>query len=208
MSLFQFLGQSLELLPEKVVFWREKQILLIADTHFGKVTHFRKSGISIPDGAALQNLNDLDVLIQKTRPKRVIFLGDLFHSEMNSEWLLFKKLLQKHSEVEFTLVQGNHDIFHEFTYSKSQFELVNEVLEIGPFVLSHEPLEEDHALYNLCGHLHPGVRLQGEARQALRLPCFYFGEKQGILPAFGEFTGLYIIKPKRKDPVFVVADGT
>lgn len=204
---FEFLGQNLKLLPQKAIFWEEEKALLLADTHFGKVTHFRKSGISIPDGAALQNLQDLDLLIQKTKPEQVLFLGDLFHSEMNSEWLLFKNLLQKHSTIQFKLIQGNHDIFHEFTYTKSRFEIFEEALEMKPFILSHEPLE-DHTLYNLCGHIHPGVKMLGQAKQALRLPCFYFGESQGILPAFGEFTGLHVLKPKKTDTVFIVANNS
>jgi metallophosphoesterase superfamily enzyme len=61
-------------------------------------------------------------------------------------------------------------------------------------------------LYNLAGHIHPGVNLVGRGRQSLTLPCFYFGSRQGFLPAFGMFTGLARIAPKKDDKVFVVAD--
>ncbi len=55
------------------------------------------------------------------------------------------------------------------------------------------------------GHVHPGVRLQGKGKQSLSLPCFHFTEKQCIMPAFGEFTGKFIIKPNGKDRVYVIA---
>lgn len=170
------------------------------------MNHFRKSGISIPDGAAIKNLEILEKLILKTNPRELIFLGDLFHSEMNSEWLFLKELLNSFPEVAFKLVQGNHDIFHEMTYQKGSFQFYEKPLKIGPFILSHEPMEEEPELYNLCGHIHPGVKLKGAAKQSLRLPCFYFQKNQGILPAFGQFTGLFMVSPKKKEKVFVIAD--
>ena len=60
--------------------------------------------------------------------------------------------------------------------------------------------------YNLAGHIHPCVRLRGAGRQRLRLPCFYFGDRQGILPAFGTFTGLGDVEVQNGDRVFVIAD--
>ena len=80
-------------------------------------------------------------------------------------------------------------------------------LQLGPFLFTHHPLEIiPNGLYNLAGHIHPGVSLYGKGRQAMTLPCFYFGRYQGLLPAFGMFTGLARITPKKEDKVFVVAD--
>ena len=60
--------------------------------------------------------------------------------------------------------------------------------------------------YNLAGHVHPGVRLRGGPAQSVRLPCFYFNGHQGILPAFGNFTGNYKLKPKSGDKIIAIAD--
>ena len=60
--------------------------------------------------------------------------------------------------------------------------------------------------YNLSGHLHPGVNLRGKARQSVTLPCFYFGEQAGLLPAFGTFTGIARIQPKKNDKVFAIVE--
>lgn len=202
---FRFKEQELLLLPEKAIFWKEEKALLIADPHFGKITHFRKAGIALPGKAAFRNLLRLEKLIKTHRPQQVIFLGDLFHSEMNSEWLIFKELLRNYAQVDFQLVQGNHDILHETSYANSHFRLYEEPVRRGPFWLSHEP-EESELGYNLCGHLHPGVNMVGAGRQSLRFPCFYFGEKGGVLPAFGEFTGLHLLKPQKGDSVFIVTE--
>lgn len=202
MITFELKDEELLLLPQKAVFWKKEKSLLLADTHFGKVTHFRKAGIAIPGKAAYRNMLIMEDLIKKYQPEQVIFLGDLFHSEMNTEWLIFKKVLKNYSEICFRLVQGNHDILHELSYSK--FKLHTDALQMGPFWLTHEP--EDHdSLFNLAGHIHPGVRLIGSGRQSLKFPCFYFGERAGILPAFGQFTGLHLLKPKKNsDKVFIV----
>jgi len=40
----------------------------------------------------------------------------------------------------------------------------------------------------------------------LRLPCFWFGDAVGVLPAFGAFTGSAEVRPKRGDQVFVIAE--
>ena len=203
MLVHQMLGEQLQLLPDKAIYWPSQRALLIADSHLGKIRHFRKSGIALPGSAAYENLHRLESLLRQFQPEKVIFLGDLFHSEMNFEWLEFKAFLAKYAEIKFILIQGNHDIFHDLSYE--YFEVHKTPLEIGPFILSHEPMEEEHALYNLCGHIHPGVRMFGQARQSMRFPCFYFGAHQGILPAFGVFTGLHLLKPEKQDNIFVIA---
>ena len=61
-------------------------------------------------------------------------------------------------------------------------------------------------VYALAGHVHPGVVLAGRGGDRLRLPCFHFGARVGVLPAFGTFTGMHPIKRDPGDRVFVVAD--
>ena len=59
--------------------------------------------------------------------------------------------------------------------------------------------------YALAGHVHPAVRLRGEG-ESLRLPCFWFGARYGVLPAFGAFTGTAEVRPREGDQVFVIAE--
>lgn len=199
------LGEALQLLPQKAMFWPKRKTLFIADTHFGKITHFRKAGIALPDTAAFENFRRLRYLLNTTKPAQVYFLGDLFHSELNTEWFGFKELLNQFPHIQFHLIEGNHDILDESSYAKANFTVHNTPVLLGNFLLSHEPLEKDipEGVVNFCGHLHPGVRLVGSARQTMRLPCFYLSKRQLIFPAFGEFTGLYLVKPKKEDAIYV-----
>jgi hypothetical protein len=48
--------------------------------------------------------------------------------------------------------------------------------------------------------------MNGIGKQELHFPCFYFTKDHAILPAFSRFTGIYKIKPKRGDNVFVLVE--
>jgi len=203
---FKFLNQSLLLLPEKAIFWEEEKMLIIADIHLGKVGHFRKAGIGIPKQMEQDDLALISDLIFEYKPARIIFLGDLFHSEMNNDWDWIVMWRSMFREIDMILVLGNHDILTNKFYDDLNFSL-HKTLTINPFLFSHEPLKTkdltDDA-YVISGHIHPGITLKGGARQLLTLPCFHFGAKQAIIPAFGKFTGKFCVKTIRGDQVFAV----
>ena len=187
---FGFLGQNLLLHPYKAMYWVEQQILFLADIHLGKASHFRKSGIPIPDSIHADDLSRLSFLLKYYKPERLIILGDLFHSSYNNSWGTVHKFFQENFYREPELVLGNHDILDEQYYSF--IRVYKNPLVISPFILSHEPLPESHTKlhYNLCGHIHPGIVLRAQARQTLKIQCFYFSGNKGFLPAFGKFTGM------------------
>ena len=182
-------------------------MLILADLHLGKATHFRKAGIAAPKAVEDTNFDHLISLLLSFSPERVLLLGDLFHSDYNTIWEEWEDLLQQFSHIRFELVPGNHDVLSAEVYQKSALHIRPRHYHEGPFCFTHEPLESfSSEQYNLCGHIHPGVKLEGVGRQTLRLPCFYFGPQQGILPAFGSFTGLATLAVKREDRVFGIAD--
>jgi DNA ligase-associated metallophosphoesterase len=196
--------QSFELLPEKAIFWSSQGILLLADLHLGKINHFRRAGIPLPLKANEHTLEILIDLIQRLLPERIICVGDLFHSHYNDAWEEFGAIVKHFSTIPFELVLGNHDILSDLQYQRKGIVL-HDALTIESMIFTHHPLEEVPSnYYNIAGHIHPGVQLRGKGRQSLTLPCFYFGEKQGVLPAFGKFTGLARIRPKRTDKVFAI----
>ncbi len=198
--------EELELLPHRALYWRAKKTVFIADLHLGKINHFRKSGVPVPLKANDRNVALLLEIIQTLQPVRVIFLGDLFHSHYNEEWEVLGQLIRHFSAVSFELVVGNHDVLSEYQYAKHGIVL-HEELSLAPFLFTHHPIQSyEGELYNLAGHIHPGVRLVGKGKQQVMLPCFYFGEQQGILPAFGAFTGLAQVNPKKNDQVFVIVE--
>lgn len=205
MLIHELLGQKLHLIPEKGIFWEEKQYLILADLHLGKAGHFRKSGIPVSDLIHSKDILTLDKLIARFKPEQVIFLGDLFHSDHNQGWEVFRRWIKSKAPLQFKLVLGNHDVLDEPNYRIPNLEVMEKLI-LSPFDLTHIP--EETELYNLAGHIHPAVRMTGKGRQSLRLPCYYFGERNGLLPAFGNFTGTAKISIKKTDAVYAIADKT
>lgn len=206
---YEFLKQQLCLLKERAIWWENAEMLLVADVHLGKAGHFRKAGFPIPTQVHQHDLELLSKLINQYKPKSLTILGDLFHSNFNSDWYIFEEWLSEYKFLKINLVKGNHDIIPDKFFKENNIKVYEETWQVAPFIFSHIPLsinEIEAGYYNLCGHLHPSVTLRGIGQQSLRLPCFYFGEKQGYLPAFGNFTGTASIKVKENDTVFVIAE--
>jgi DNA ligase-associated metallophosphoesterase len=196
--------QNFQLHPSGALFWLEQSMLLIADIHLGKVTHFRKHGAAIPVQAAFENLEKLTKVVNHFQPMTVCFLGDLFHSVANSEWQDFVKWVE-YTPSKVVLISGNHDVIPQYLFEEINVEVLEEQT-IGDFYLTHHPTI--HAkLFNFCGHIHPGVKMKGVGRQIIHLACFFKTKNQLIFPAFGNFTGKYILTPTKEDEIFVLVDG-
>lgn len=197
-------GEELILSGHKCVYWPSIKGLVISDLHFGKSGHFRKSGIALSRGSEEHDLKKMDALVGEFRPDKLIFLGDLFHSEHNAEWDLFCNWRKSHPALEFILIRGNHDLLLLDAYSHAEIQVIDSLM-VGKVCLSHEPIETKE-WYNIHGHIHPGIRLVGKAYQTLRLPCFYLGKEVMILPAFGKLTGLYTLEPKQQEMIYAIAN--
>ncbi|MCK8521367.1 ligase-associated DNA damage response endonuclease PdeM [Aquimarina sp. D1M17] len=195
--------QTFELHPSGGVYWHEFNMLLIADVHLGKVTHFRKYGSAVPQGAITQNFDKLDQVILYFKPAVICFLGDLFHSYVNQEWNMFSNWIQT-VEAKIVLISGNHDVISPVKYEELNIHISDE-WSLGSVLLTHHP-ESREGMFNISGHIHPGVRLKGEGKQSLTVPCFFKQTHQMILPAFGVFTGKHILNPKLEDEVFVITE--
>ena len=206
--IYTFRNQTWLLSAQRAVFWKEEQALIVSDIHLGKSAHFRKAGIAVPAHIGQDDLYRLQKLITVYDPAQVIIVGDMFHSSHNNDVPLFKLWRQQFPHIKFKLVKGNHDIMAERVYAELDVEVYDE-LEINEIHFVHEPCEEwDDERYTFSGHLHPGVAVSGAGRQRLRLPCFYFGRRCSILPAFGRFTGLAMMDMEEADAVFVIANNS
>lgn len=200
-------NQHFWLSPERVVFWEQEKILIVADLHFGKTGHFRKSGIAIPQSVYQQDLHRLFHQISFFNPSKVLIVGDFFHSSENKEMDFFLKWRNDLLTLPLLLVRGNHDILQKEWYAFANIGVVD-AFELNSFLFIHDHAEmsipED--LFVFSGHLHPGCIIKGAGKQSLRFPCFYFTEKQGILPAFSHFSGLAIVQAKKNDELYAIVN--
>jgi DNA ligase-associated metallophosphoesterase len=202
-------GEDLRLLAERALFVPRTGTLLVADAHWGKAAAFRASAVPVPGEMTAADLSRLAGALARTGARRLVVLGDLLHAREGRDPDTFAAVAgwrAAHRGLEVVLVRGNHDRRAGDPPADWGFACSAEPLPEPPFVLRHHP-EESPDGYVLAGHVHPGVKLLGRGRQRVRAACFHFGPRVGLLPAFGSFTGLALVEPRRGDRVFVVADG-
>ena len=200
------IGNSFLLSADKCIFWEEQKMLVLSDLHLGKSAHFRKSGIPIPHAVFKDDLQRLFTLIQFFKPDRVVVVGDLFHSYNNTEHALFLKWRNDFIDLPIELIKGNHDILKDNWYKEASIKVHQQNMMVGDFVFMHDNAGcvSIDGKYIFCGHIHPGIIVNGLGKQSLKFPCFYFADNYAVLPAFGRFTGTHPIHPKPLDAVFAI----
>ena len=186
-------------------------MLLVADAHFGKAATFRARGVPVPRGTTADNLARLDILIDLHDATSIVFLGDFFHAKEAKARDTLAALTAwrgRRAAIAMTLVRGNHDTRAGDPPASLGIDVVDESWTVGPFSMRHHPTPCDRG-YVLAGHLHPGYRIGSRAGDGMRLPCFWFGAEDdsrvGVLPAFGDFTGTWMVDAQPNDRVFVVS---
>lgn len=195
-------GQQFIFDYRKAIYWEDTSSLILSDVHVGKLNHFQKNGIAIPSDGSRNNLINIKSLVNEYDPDQVYILGDLFHSSYNKEWDDWLVYFSK-SKIKFALILGNHDQNDSKKLWNSNITVVDQLTK-GPFLFTHYP-EQEIDQFNICGHVHPAVKLRGLGRQYMKLNCFYISDNQLILPAFGTFTGSHILKPNKTDHVICLS---
>ncbi len=204
-------GQRFGLHASGAAWLPDHHTLLIADAHFGKAVSFRKLGVPVPRGTTTATLGEISALVEQTAARRIVFLGDFLHSVRShaaSTQGALARWRAAHAHLTLTLVRGNHDDRAGDPPASLGMDAVDEPLALDSLALCHHP-QLIAGAYVLAGHWHPCISLSGKARDALRLPCFWMGGEAvhpvGVLPAFGNFTGMHPIQRRPGDRVFAIA---
>ena len=206
-------GQTLVALPGRAVWWPQRRILFIADPHFGKAAAFRAGGLPVPRGTTAATLARLESLLANHPVARLVVLGDFLHARAARSPAVLAALRAwraRWSELPCTLVRGNHDSHAGDPPEALEVEVVDEPHAEGPLDCWHIPPAAglvQEGRYALAGHVHPAFVLRAGRAGRLRLPCFDFGPRVGVLPAFGEFTGGHEIAAAPGHRLCLVGDG-
>jgi len=184
---------SLEMLASRALLLPHTNELLICDIHLGKAEYFQQNGIPLTNNSDEQNLLRIKNIVENYKPKKLIILGDLFHSKYSISESLKRKVenLSESLNIIIELIIGNHDIG-----CKVKNITFLEYKRSSNFIFSHEPIGKlENNILNICGHYHPKILLKN-AKDKLSFKCFALDEKHNILylPAFGDLTGGYPCK--------------
>ena len=201
---------NFRLLAKRGLFWPEQKTLFIADTHFGKEATLRRQGIPVPRGSTIGTLATITEMVTECAATRLILLGDMFHARSSLSKDVEDSLdefFTWHSELQFTLVLGNHDRPIGNLPTRWSIEIVDSGFQIERVAISHIPqLPCGKCDLLLCGHIHPAFRFQSQTESLGKLPCFWLSQRQLVLPAIGEFTGTHVVNPLPNDRTWVIAE--
>lgn len=180
----------------KAAYLPDHDTLLLADMHFEKGSYLQAvGGAPLPSYDTRDSVARLSDLIEDYRPRCVIALGDSFH-DINADQRLSSqdaKVLNRLIERvdDFVWILGNHDPDIPPIIAgrrEDHVTLAGQQAQGGTFLLTHHPTQPDDGGVNICGHLHPKLRVTLRKGRASG-PCFAISQGRIILPSFGSFTG-------------------
>jgi len=167
------------------LFWPERSLLVVADLHLEKGSHFARKGQLLPPYDTRDTIDRLGRVLQRFAPRRVVCLGDSFHDRdafarlADAEAERLRRFTTAHDWV---WIAGNHDPAPPDGLGGR----VAAALEEDPLILRHEPGEPSRG--EVCGHFHPKATVPTRAR-AITGRCFVTDGSRVILPAFGSYAG-------------------
>lgn len=203
-------GETLVLHPERALIWPRRHTVIVADTHFGKSSHFGRHGIAVPAGTDEADRHRLTQLVTDFGARRLIILGDFLHAPL-TDGTPEADALQQWAEqlamfLEIHVVAGNHDLHASRLPPLQWWE--SQWID-PPFCFIHDAnrgrFTGADSLFTVSGHVHPVIRLRSLGKNMLRVPIFWQKTAGLILPSFGQFTGGFAITPGDGDRIFGVA---
>jgi DNA ligase-associated metallophosphoesterase len=208
-----FAGQDFRPLPCGALLWPAERLLIVADLHLEKGSHFARRGWLLPPHDSLDTLQRLAATIADVAPRGVVALGDSFHDEAGAERLppgaraLLQALIGR---VDWLWITGNHD-------GDSAVRLGGRTaveVELAGIAFRHE------AAAGACGpeisgHFHPKLLLPLRTGRRVSRRCLALTPARLVLPAYGAYAGgLSVDDPAlaaalgaRPDAVVALADG-
>lgn len=189
---------------QRAAFWEKEKALILSDLHIGKTAHFRKNGIALANHIIKNDLERLSILIEYFQPEKFVVVGDLIHAGDNSEVDEFCSWRNQYPDLQFYLIEGNHDRISKKLESKLCLNFKAKHLEIEDFIFIHD-FEKKQEKFQITGHIHPGFVINSSVKN-IKLPCFVVTENQLLLPAFSEFTGLDTKNLPKKGRFYVFTD--
>lgn len=193
-----FAGEPLIPLPCGALHWPARNILLVADLHLEKASHFARRGWPLPPYDSQATLLRLQAALAHTAATTLIALGDSFHDAHGPSRLpppAREALAAIAARTQILWITGNHDN----DSAVSLHGTAHTELRLGPLTLRHEAEPADPAP-ELSGHFHPKITIHHKGRTISRR-CFALSPTKLILPAYGSLAGGLNIS----DPAFTTA---
>ena len=177
------------------IFLENLNTLIFSDLHLGKSLSFANQGNLIPPFDLDETLLNLEYVINKYNPKRLISLGDSFHENSS-----IQNMKRKHIDIinnlfyktDVTWIEGNHD--SNILFKNKLVGSFKNFYKLKNFKFVHSKSEINEVnIFEFSGHYHPKINLKFNGLN-YSYKCFVLTENFCILPSFGTFTGGLDIK--------------
>ncbi|WP_294540629.1 ligase-associated DNA damage response endonuclease PdeM [uncultured Rhodoblastus sp.] len=189
-AVIDFHGHKIALRPSGALYFPDLALLAVADLHLGKATHFSALGRFLPPYEADATLEKLDREAQATGARKILLLGDTFHSALVGQDPQFlPRIVDSISRRAPALfVAGNHDRTLARMLKNLGLDLHDSwrLGEPTPLLLLHQPTASQEA--QIFGHFHPCATVSTRAGRQRRR-CFVVGQNHIVMPSFGSLTG-------------------
>lgn len=173
--------------PSGALYWPAVKTLVVADLHLEKGSAYAAKGLMLPPYDTRATLGELQRLIRRYTPARVVCLGDSFHDTGAADRIApadREMLVRLMDGVDWVWVLGNHD---PAIPSVLGGRAVTEVAE-GRLVLRHAPAGAVLSAGEIVGHFHPKACVTTSAGRVVA-PCFAHDGRRMVMPAFGAYAG-------------------
>lgn len=164
---------------------------VIGDLHLGYESALEEEGMFIPRINTESIRDSLNRIIDDYEPERIVLLGDIKHDFKRSSYQAREdvrsiiKLVEEAAEA--VVIKGNHDNFLQNILSGLGVTALDHI-DIMGFRLEHGHVDSGVRPV-IIGHEHPSIRIPGELSDSMKLQCYVWAEKEGVIviPPFSPF---------------------
>ena len=180
---------SLEIIPgvrvteERCLLLDDGPTVVLGDLHLGYEKALEEDGMFLPRINTESIREELNRIICKYSPARIVLLGDIKHDfkrtryESRDEVRKIIDLLMNAAEV--IVVKGNHDNFLQNILQDTGLMAVDYV-DLCGFRMEHGHVDSGKRPV-IIGHEHPSVKIAGALSGGVKVQCFLYLKKEGIL---------------------------
>ena len=168
---------------ERCLVFEKERTVVIGDLHLGYEKALEEDGMYIPRINTDSIRDSLNRIICRYEPERIVLLGDIKHDFRRAKYEgkeEVRGIIQLISDAaEPVIVKGNHDNYLQNIVADMGLETVP-YYDLGGYRLEHGH-EDSGVRPVIIGHEHPSVRIAGAVSGGMKLQCFLYMRKDGVL---------------------------
>ncbi len=168
---------------DRCLLLERERTLVIGDLHLGYEKALEDEGVYIPRMNTDSIRDSLNRIIGKYEPETIVLLGDIKHDfrrakyEGKEEVRSIIDLILGAADV--VIVKGNHDNYLQNIVSDYGLQAVDHI-DVGGYRLEHGHVDSGVRPV-IIGHEHPSVRIAGALSGGVKVQCFLYARKDGVI---------------------------